>query len=107
MNKDMERAAFEAIAKDQCLPLRRTGCTYDDDATQAAWAVYLQARAALATAQTEIDTPPATTVDTAPMYKALLESRIALLAVNSGASNKAIALIDSVLAAAPAKPEGV
>ncbi|SPA44648.1 hypothetical protein [Cupriavidus taiwanensis] len=39
--------------------------------------------------------------DTEPMYKALMESRLALLAVKSGASQKAIALIDAVLNAAP------
>jgi hypothetical protein len=41
-------------------------------------------------------------LDTAPMYKALIESRLALCVVNSGASAKAIELIDLVLNAAPA-----
>lgn len=45
--------------------------------------------------------PTVTPVDTTPMYKALMEARVALLVVNSGASQKAIALIDAVLNAAP------
>lgn len=40
-------------------------------------------------------------VDTSPMYKALIEARLALLAVNSFASQVAIGLIDKVLNAAP------
>jgi hypothetical protein len=42
-----DRAAFEVIAKEQCLPLSRVGITYDDISTQAAWAVYRKARAAM------------------------------------------------------------
>lgn len=45
--------------------------------------------------------PSPTQVDTAPMYKALIEARLALAAVNSGASIKALSLIDGVLNAAP------
>jgi len=46
--------------------------------------------------------------DTAPMYKALMESKLALLACNSGASMRALRLIDAVLGAAPKTetPEG-
>ena len=40
-------------------------------------------------------------VDTSPIYKALIEARLALLAVNSFASQVAIGLIDKVLNAAP------
>lgn len=53
----------------------------------------------------QFDAPPASAVvNTAPMYKALHESRLALLAVNSGASVRAIALIDAVLNAVPEAP---
>ncbi len=45
--------------------------------------------------------PPEPKIDMAPMYKALMESRIALLAVNSGASMRAIRLIDDALNASP------
>ena len=43
----------------------------------------------------------ASPVDTSPMYKALIEARLVLLAVNSFASQVAIGLIDKVLNAAP------
>ena len=46
--------------------------------------------------------PEPTRIDAAPMYKALIESRLALLAVNSAASQKAISLIDAVINVAPA-----
>lgn len=46
-----DRAAFEVIAKEQCLPLSRVGITYDDISTQAAWAVYRKARAAMSCEQ--------------------------------------------------------
>ena len=65
------------------------------------WAVMLAAAPAAPTEGARDVAPPATPVDTTPMYKALMESRIALLAVNSGASQKAIALIDAVLNVAP------
>ncbi len=45
--------------------------------------------------------PAPTHVDTTPMYKALIEARLALAAVNSGASIKALSLIDGVLNVAP------
>ncbi|MBK5570116.1 hypothetical protein [Ensifer sp. SSB1] len=51
------------------------------------------------------DAPPnPPVIDTAPMYKALDESRLALLAVNSAASQKAIAMIDAILNCAPRQP---
>ena len=48
-------------------------------------------------------TPAKTLIDPEPAYAALLSAKVALCAVNSGASIKAIAEIDSILNAAPAK----
>lgn len=45
--------------------------------------------------------PPTTTPDTAAMYKALMFARTALIPVGSGASIKALSLIESILNAIP------
>ena len=47
-------------------------------------------------------TPAKTLIDPEPAYAALLSAKVALCAVNSGASIKAIAEIDSILNATPA-----
>jgi len=47
------------------------------------------------------DVPPSATVDTAPLYRALIRAREALIPVRSGASIRTIAEIDAILNAAP------